>query len=492
MKLKKTLFMILIALVCILGTTTVNAATISDNGKYSLILTADDYDANIDGEYYKLIRFNADDGETTVKLSELTKDIIPFNGVKEFSHWVRSDGKIASEDLLLTDFTYNGDFYNSKGEYFQYTNGLTLFPKFEGKTLEEGDKYYVTLDAFGGTINGQSQILLVSESSEFTTIDLTKYVPVRKGHTFKGWDLNGKFVTSIDSSTFSKKVSINVVATYTLDTFTGDDRVLILNANGGTISGDTSNKYDYVAGGNSGTSMSLLPYIPVRKGYTFNGWNSKKDGSGKNYTYIYWRLWDKDNRDNLDSDTIIINANGAEYYQNVTLYASWIKNSGDDETVKEIESTGAIKGSITFENEVSKDYILDIKQIEISEKLKAKNVKYLVDINLLENNQKLEVNGIKMKIKIALPEALKGYSNYEVVYVINDEIKGNILATIEDGYIVFETSHLSQYGIVATADTGIENPKTVDNISIYLTTAILSIIGLAGVSLIAYRKKQTN
>ena len=70
MKLKKTLFMVLIALVCILGTTTVNAATISDNGKYSLILTADDYDANIDGEYYKLIRFNADDGETTDKLSE--------------------------------------------------------------------------------------------------------------------------------------------------------------------------------------------------------------------------------------------------------------------------------------------------------------------------------------------------------------------------------------------------------------------------------------
>ena len=35
-------------------------------------------------------------------------------------------------------------------------------------------------------------------------------------------------------------------------------------------------------------------------------------------------------------DTLIKNALGAEYYQNVTLYASWTKTS--EETVKEIQS----------------------------------------------------------------------------------------------------------------------------------------------------------
>ncbi len=72
MKLKKALFMMLIAVGCILGITTVNAATISDNGKYSLVLTGD-YDSSIDGEYSKLIRFDVAEGETTVNLSELTK-----------------------------------------------------------------------------------------------------------------------------------------------------------------------------------------------------------------------------------------------------------------------------------------------------------------------------------------------------------------------------------------------------------------------------------
>lgn len=44
-----------------------------------------------------------------------------------------------------------------------------------------------------------------------------------------------------------------------------------------------------------------------------------------------------------------------------------------------------------------------------------------------------------MKIRIALPEDLKGYNNYKVVYIINDKIKETIPAIIEDGYIVFET-----------------------------------------------------
>lgn len=48
--------------------------------------------------------------------------------------------------------------------------------------------------------------------------------------------------------------------------------------------------------------MSLLPYTPVREGYTFTGWNTESDGSGKNLTYIYWRLWDKDNE--IETQTV--------------------------------------------------------------------------------------------------------------------------------------------------------------------------------------------
>ena len=497
MKLKRVLFASIIAIIGILSFTNVNAITISDDGEYALVLNAgDDFDSSIEGEYAKLIRFNADNGETSVNVLELTKGIVPFNGKNEFSHWVTSKGEKVEEEVNLTDFVSNGNFYTSTGKEVTYSNGLVLKAKFEGKSLDESDNYYVTIDAFGGTVNGKSQILLTGALKEFKSIDLTKYTPAREGYTFNGWDINGKIITSIDSSAFSKTSIITVTATYTKTTFDGTDRVLILDANGGTISGSESNKYDYLGGGNSGTSMSLLPYIPERKGYTFNGWNSKQDGSGKNYTYIYWRRWDKDDKEELNKDTIIKNELGAEYYQNVTLYATWTKNQEEiEETVKEIQSTGEVKATIEFEKEVSKNYTLDIAPKEIKKELANKNVKYLLDINVLENGQIVKINDAKMKIKIALPDDLKGYKKYEVVYILNDEIKETIPAIIEDGYIVFETSHLSEYGIVATeksTSTIIENPKTGDNVSSYLATSILSIIGLTGVSIITYRNKKTN
>ena len=503
MKIKKSLIFLTIILagICLfIFSNKVNAATISDDGKYSLVLTANEDEGCFDGEYVKLVRFNIAKGETTVKLSELTKGIVPFNGKTEFSHWEMAENTKASEELEIANFTGSGNFYTSTGEEVKYTNGLMLNAKFSDKELKDSGKYYVSIDAFGGTINGKAKITLESKAEEFKTIDLTKYTPVRKGYTFKGWDLDGKIVTSINSSAFAKDAAINLTATYTQDTFDGTDRVLILNANGGTIDGKASNKYDYLGGGNSGTAMSLLPYIPVREGYTFNGWNSKKDGSGKNFKYIYWRRWDKDDKDDLNRDTIIKNTLGAEYYQNVTLYASWTKNSGEpeqlaEETVKEIQSTGKTKGKIEFEKGVSKNYKLDIRPIEVEKDLANKNVKYVVDINVLENGEVVKISNTKMKIRIALPEDLKGFNKYEVVYISNDEIKETIPATVEDGYIVFETSHLSQYGIIATkveekteqTKNETNNPKTGDNIAVYISVFAVAVAGITATMIIKKR-----
>lgn len=161
-----------------------------------------------------------------------------------------------------------------------------------------------------------------------------------------------------------------------------------------------------------------------------------------------------------------------------------------NETVKEIQSIGKTKGQIEFESGVNKDYKLDIKPTEIKEDLANKNVKYIVDINVLENGEVVKISDTKMKIRIALPEDLKGYKKYEVVYIKDNQIHETIPATIEDGYIVFETNHLSHYGIVATEnETGIKNPKTNDDILVYIVIGILSIIGFF-LSIIIYRKKQ--
>lgn len=505
MKIKKSLIFLTIILagICLfIFSNKVNAATISDDGKYSLVLTANEDEGCFDGEYVKLVRFNIAKGETTVKLSELTKGIVPFNGKTEFSHWEMAENTKASEELEIANFTGSGNFYTSTGEEVKYTNGLMLNAKFSDKELKDSGKYYVSIDAFGGTINGKAKITLESKAEEFKTIDLTKYTPVRKGYTFKGWDLDGKIVTSINSSAFAKDAAINLTATYTQDIFNGNGIVLKLNANGGKIDGKESNSYDYIGGNNSGTSMSLLPYMPVREGYTFNGWNTKKDGSGEIYKYVFWRFWDKDEKTDkeFDKDTLIKEESGYERYKNITLYASWTKNSGEpeqlaEETVKEIQSTGKTKGKIEFEKGVSKNYKLDIRPIEVKKDLTSKNVKYVVDINVLENGQIVKISDTKMKIRIALPEDLKGFGKYEVVYISNDEIKETIPATVEDGYIVFETSHLSQYGIIATkveekteqTKNETNNPKTGDNIAVYISVFAVAVAGITATMIIKKR-----
>ena len=166
------------------------------------------------------------------------------------------------------------------------------------------------------------------------------------------------------------------------------------------------------------------------------------------------------------------------------------------ETVKEIQSTGETKAKIEFANEVSKNLKLDIKPVEVKKELTDKNVKYVVDINVLENGDVVKISDTKMKIRIALPEDLKGFSKYEVVYISNDEIKETIPATVEDGYIVFETSHLSQYGIVATnveekteqVKNETNNPKTGDNITTSVMLFVASIVTI-GTLTVVNRKK---
>ena len=503
MKTKKCLIFlaIILASICLFSfSNRVNAVTISDDGKYTLILTSNEENFSIDGESQKLIRFDVAEGETTIKLSELTKGMVPFNGRTEFSYWGSFTGEKANEEIAITDFSWSG---NIGGE--TYTNGLTLYAKFSDKVLQGTGTYYLTLDAFAGKVNGQSIVNLTSKSTEFKTVDLTKYTPVREGYTFKGWDLNGKIITSIDSSYFANGDCITVTATYTQDTFKGDGIVLILNANGGTIDGKASNKYDYLGGGNSGTAMSLLPYIPVREGYTFNGWNSKNDGSGKNYKYMYWRLWDKEGATEFEKDTLIKEESGYERYKNITLYASWTKNAGTTEkpvkeTVKEIESTGETKANIEFENEINKNYKLDIQKVEVNTELANKNVKFIADINVLDGNNIVKISDTKMKIKIALPEELKGYNKYEVVYILNGDIKETLPATVEEGYLVFETTHLSEYGVIAqNVENGggqtntsnneekINNPKTGDNIGAVIAIFTIATMGL--VATIKIRKR---
>lgn len=510
----------------------VHAFTIKDDGQYALIMSLKNSDqgATIDDSNGKILKFDFDDENEKVKLSDLTKGVVAFNGKNEFSGWAlsSSDSEPASGDTELSaeNFISEGKF-----EETSYTKGKTIYALFTGKALVETDTYYLVLDPFAGKINDQNTLRLTSKADEFQTIDLSKYTAQREGFKFCGWGYNGKIVTSIDKSYFSKGHAITVTALYKSTKFYGVDEngrlnnkdlpednrpnsyVLTLDANGGTIDGEKIKKYDYIEGKDSDTLMPIFHYIPERKGCTFKGWNTKKDGSGGNYTYMYWASWRNDGSSEFEKDSLIESRN---VYANLTLYATWEGGSDpttEGTTIKETADTSEIKGSITFESPINENYTLDIKKVEVPKELEDQNVKFIVDINLLNPNLEIvKINGQKMKIKIALPEELKGYKNYKVVYIKDGEIKETLPATIEDGNIIFETSHLSQYGIIATneenglgeedVESGEEetegtqkseedskNPITGDTIALTVTLFALASCGVAASPII--RKKNS-
>ena len=85
-------------------------------------------------------------------------------------------------------------------------------------------------------------------------------------------------------------------------------------------------------------------------------------------------------------------------------------------------------------------------------------------------------------------------------YEVNTKnIKGRIIDYKIDGdYLVFKTTHLSEYGIIATNTANssnntnntnnVSNPKTSDNIVMYVAMACVSIIGMGVLSINIKRK----
>ena len=85
----------------------------------------------------------------------------------------------------------------------------------------------------------------------------------------------------------------------------------------------------------------------------------------------------------------------------------FLKHNQDD--VRVIENNGEVKGSIMFEKDMSKNYTLDIKKVEVKKELAFKKIKYILDINVLKDGEVVKISDNKMKIKVALPNDLKGY-----------------------------------------------------------------------------------
>lgn len=130
-------------------------------------------------------------------------------------------------------------------------------------------------------------------------------------------------------------------------------------------------------------------------------------------------------------------------------------------------NTGA---EISFGTAVPTGAILSVQELLASDTLKGDvpaTLKKILDLAVVrENGETIEVTDNEMTISLNLPEELAEYKYFQIVYIVDGEIKETFPAEVVEGKIVFKTSHLSAYGIQAS-----NKPFTVDNAPTVMATA---------------------
>jgi hypothetical protein len=135
-------------------------------------------------------------------------------------------------------------------------------------------------------------------------------------------------------------------------------------------------------------------------------------------------------------------------------------------TEKAPETTGKKQNN----NQLETDNVILIsdKKVNTKYKLKEENLKdhevatkvddriekdlvSLYDVTVYNGKKQVPMKNGKYTIKIKLDGNIDNYNNYQIIYVNDDgEIEEYIDGRIEGEYIVFNTSHLSQYGVIAS------------------------------------------
>lgn len=168
----------------------------------------------------------------------------------------------------------------------------------EGQDIEIEEPTYdykITYVLKGGINNINNP---VGYNRKTATIKLKS--PKAAGYTFKGWYKDKKYKNKVTSITSKNKGNITLYAKWSVNTYN-----IKFNGNGAT-----SGKMNKVTNRKYNKTYSLPANKFKRKGYTFVGWNTKKDGSGTMYT----------NKSKIKGLT-------ATNKKTVTLYAIWKINN---------------------------------------------------------------------------------------------------------------------------------------------------------------------
>ncbi len=203
----------------------------------------------------------------------------------------------------------------------------------------QGVEYTITYELAGGSVATENPATYTTES-----LDITLNNPTRKGYTFAGWtgtDLSEATITvTIASGSTGDRT---YTATWTPNTYT-----VHFHANGGSgTMADQQFTYDVA----QNLTANAFTYDPC----SFNGWNTKSDGSGTIYT----------NGENVENLT-------AEPNGEINLYAQWTCTTPltfeaiADGTIRVVHPKGNMKYSINSDEMTSINILIEYSDINVN------------------------------------------------------------------------------------------------------------------------------
>lgn len=104
----------------------------------------------------------------------------------------------------------------------------------------------------------------------------------------------------------------------------------------------------------------------------------------------------------------------------------------------------------------------------------------LYDISVVDSdNNVVPMKNGEFTIKIKLTEEMKKYNHLIAAYIKDGKIVEKFDVKIDGDYAVFNTTHLSWYGVLGENIANVENPNTGDSIAFFITIALIGVIGLS-------------
>ena len=286
--------------------------------------------------------------------------------------------------------------------------------------------------------------------------------PVRPGYHFKNWRESGydiiigygETITVKDGKTFItfdfENGLRNGAGDKNLAPIFTSGCTVTFNPNGGALKdGEKAIREIDLKSVENGQFFDIGGVIPVREGYTFAGWSFSPSGERNSIIANTANSdWFADWESYYRSLQYGENPASTSIYD-IQLYAVWEKNvtelTNSDTNVSISLTDGVPEDATLSADTIAQESVLESRP-ELKEELPG--LLSIYDISVRQNGETLEIKDNPMTVKIPLNDHLKGYKYYQAVYLGNPLERFD--AEVEGNFLVFETTHLSQYAILGS------------------------------------------